>query len=177
MRRASSRLLLAACLVLAGCLGTSPEDAERDALGPYGDDDDGDPEHRPGQPCLVCHGEFVIAGTVFLYATDEVGIGGAVVDVTDAEGRTFSAPTNRTGNFMVSVKGGISGPQLSRRGNLLIPWQPAYPLRVRVRRNGIDRDMESWVWREGACAGCHVGSADTAESVARVYLLEEGEVL
>lgn len=171
MRRA-----LPLALLLAACLGTSPEDAEREALGPYGDDDDGDPEHRPGQPCLVCHDEFVVAGTVFLYADDDVGVGGAVVEVEDAEGRIFSAPTNRTGNFMVSVKGGISAPQLSRRGNLLIPWDPVFPLRVNVRRNGVERDMESWIWREGACAGCHVGSADTAESVARVYLLEPGEV-
>lgn len=162
---------LLALSLLAACLGTSPEDAARDALGDYRGE--GEPEHRPGQPCLTCH-DFAIAGTVFLYADDEVGVSGALVTITDDAGHQFTAPTNRTGNFIVTVKSGIDSPRMTRRGLLQIPWEPVFPLRVVVQRGDVVREMESWIWREGSCAGCHHGGQDEADSVAKIFLLEEG---
>jgi mono/diheme cytochrome c family protein len=166
-------------LLLGACIGTSPEEAAREA---QGDEEDGDEEHRPGQPCLVCHGVdyspggpvFAVAGTVYLRASDAEGIGGALVEVTDARGRQFRAPTNRVGNFMVEVKPGLSSPQLTRRGRLRIGYEPEYPLSIRIERGDLVQEMESFAWRDGSCAGCHLGVDDTADSVPRVFLIEEG---
>lgn len=72
MRAAFVTALLAA----TSCLGTPPEEAERNAL--PRDDGEGGGTHRPGQPCLLCHG-FEVAGTVFEFADDTRGISGVRV--------------------------------------------------------------------------------------------------
>ncbi len=187
MRRIALLLLLGAC-TLGGCtLGTSPEDEARLDLGGEpgggGDDDDGDETHRPGQPCLVCHrdgynpGEklLVIAGTVYLRPSDTTGLEGATIAISDAAGRAFEMVSNRTGNFMVQVKTSLSAPEQKSKGRVKIPWQPTFPLRVEVRYAGTVKEMKSMVWRDGSCAGCHVGSVGGEESVPRVFILEDGQ--
>lgn len=169
--------VLIAFFVIGGCIGTSPEEAEKQAQGSY--DDDGDEEHRPGQPCLVCHREgyspgddvFAIAGTIFLRATDddEDGLRDAEVVVTDALDREFRALTNKAGNFMVKVKEGRDTRQKDE-GKLEIGYQPEYPLRVKVVFGTDEVEMQSLIWRDGSCAGCHRGETATASSVEKVFV-------
>ncbi len=175
-------------LLLAACLGTSPEDEARRALGPEPpgfcdeggtdhddgeeDEDEGCAEHRPGQPCLVCHDDFAIAGTVFLRAGDGVGVEGADVLIADDRGHLFAARTNRTGNFMVEVDGDLRAPRQRERGRLSIPWKPVFPLQVAVRHGELLQVMESRVHREGSCGACHTEEAGAA-SAGPVYVLEE----
>jgi hypothetical protein len=166
---------------LGGCLGTSPDDRARAELGPA---EDGDEEHRPGQPCLACHGEdyhpgeavFAIAGTVYLTADtpDGDGLEGATVAVLDAAGREFTARTNRAGNFMVEVREGLGAPEQRDRGRLLIPWAPTFPVSVAVGRDGVeeDRAMETLIWREGSCAGCHLTDRAGTDHVEKVWFEE-----
>lgn len=98
MARALSGALCA--LVAAGCL-VPP--AQYDDPAVQGEYDDGHVEHRPGQPCLLCHGpghvprppgevRFEVAGTVFAGLSDdeEQGLAGVEVVLTD-----HSAPRSR----------------------------------------------------------------------------------
>jgi hypothetical protein len=176
MRRALALLVL---LAAPACLGTSPEEEARAA---QGEDDDGDEEHRPGQPCLTCHGEsyapgddvFVVAGTIYLLPGDEDGLRGARIDMVDAVGHEFTAVSNRVGNFMVEVRSGLGSPRQREHGRLEIPWDPVFPLEVTVSHGNDVQEMESYIWRDGSCAGCHTGPDDGTKSVARVYAAEDG---
>jgi hypothetical protein len=175
-----SRALLLAVLTLtvglAACLGESPEERLRTALG---DDRDGDEEHRPGQPCLVCHSAdyhpgdavFVLAGTIYQRVTDpdDQGVAGAEVNFIDSDGFQFAAITNSVGNFMVEVDPALSEPRQLERGRLRIPRAPTFPLTVAVIKDGIDRSMESSIWREGSCAGCHRSAVAGADHVEKVW--------
>lgn len=180
--RTSALLVVSAlsCAAGLGCIGTSPEEAAENAQGPeiplpFGEDDEG-PEHRPGQPCLVCHSdehnpgeeEFVLAGTVYLRETDPYGVEGAEVIVVDDSGRSFTALTNATGNFYVRSGGDGEG---GDRGEVNIPFDLDFPLSVRIRYGGVEQVMRSRIGREGSCAGCH-GPAKGAESPGRVVVEE-----
>ena len=188
IRRAAA---LCVALALGGCIGTTPEDAARARL-PRGDgrdegeDDDDGPEHRPGQPCLVCHtggltGDspaFAIAGTIVASAGGR-GVNGALVAMVDNAGHFFCAATNRAGNFMVEVDDGLSAPRQRDDGRLKIPWAPVFPVTViKVSRSTCDvgaplalgeRTMASLVNRDGSCASCH-GPEATARSVGPIVL-------
>ncbi len=173
--------MAAVCIAMymVGCIGTRPE--ERDPL-LIGDYYDGDEEHRPGQPCLLCHGadglinvpEFAVAGTVYdrIEADEDSGIEGAEVHITDAAGRSFSARTNSVGNFMVAVDGDVSAPVQRERGWLDVPFSPRYPLFVRITYQDVEQVMETPIWRSGSCATCHRDTVDV-DSVGRVYLFAE----
>jgi len=173
------RIAVAMAIAAAGCLATSPEKQEQNA---QGRGDEGDPEHRPGQPCLVCHREsfhpgddvFVIAGTIFLRATDsdKKGLRDADVVITDAQEREIIARTNHAGNFMITVDEGRDMPRQKKNGKLKIGFHPEFPLHVRIRQGADEIEMQSLVWRDGSCAGCHRGPTATASSVEKVYLLE-----
>jgi len=166
-------------LLTSACIGTSPEEQERAA---QGEAEDGNEEHRPGQPCLVCHGAdyhpggavFTLAGTVYRSAddSDARGLMGAAVDIIDAEGREFTALTNTVGNFMIQVDTGLAEPQQSARGRLRIPWRPTFPLTVAVLYGGEDKSMESLMWREGSCAGCHRTSEQGLDHVEKIWVVE-----
>jgi len=169
------------------CLGTSPEEEARRALGPEprlggggGEhDEDKGPEHRPGQPCLVCHGgeggggddesTFVVAGTVFLFATDTIGVPDAEVLITDDVGHELTAVTNRTGNFMVERGGHGTAPVLRRDGRVSIPWDLVFPLSIAVRYGAEEKTMRNRAYREGSCAGCHAPRIG-ADSAGRVFI-------
>ncbi|MCC6993982.1 MAG: hypothetical protein IT370_05075 [Deltaproteobacteria bacterium] len=165
--------------LVGGCIGDSPEDQQAAALG---NQRDGDPEHRPGQPCLACHsteyspggGAFVLAGTIYMRAgdPDSAGVEGAEVIMKDKAGHQFTALTNRTGNFMVTVDSALDAPSQRARGRLRIPWQPVFPVEVSVGIDGVEKDMETLIWREGSCAGCHVGSQTGTDHVERVWFTD-----
>ena len=176
MRKAAVLLL-----GLSGCLwGTSPEEQLQADQGSY---DDGDEEHRPGQPCLACHGAehspggdvFVVAGTIYEFASDddEDGLEGVTVGMTDSEGRSFSAITNGAGNFMVSVEAGLSEPRQRPRGRAQIGFQPTFPLRVAISFGNTEQEMESRIWRNGSCSHCHRGETASGEQVEKVWVVEQ----
>lgn len=158
---------LVACLVLAaGCLGTTPEEELADQQGDDPTDDEG-PTHRPGQRCLVCHeSDFVIAGTVYRRAEDAAGLSGAEVEITDDDGRVFTALTNRAGNFMMSVGDGGERDE----GWVRLPEAPTFPLRVTVRDAGEERTMRNVIHREGACAACHDRQGKGSASNGKVFV-------
>ncbi len=184
-RRTLARVatLALVALLLAGCLGETPEEQAARALGPDTcgggrrggeDDDEGGPEHRCGQPCLLCHSDsynpgervFIMAGTVFSRPGDTVGIGGAEVALEDAAGHQVSVLTNSTGNFMLS-----RGSSLQQRGNgqVRVPFELVYPVTVVVRKGAIERKMRSHIQREPSCAVCHT-AALSATSAGHVVL-------
>ncbi|MCA9609911.1 MAG: hypothetical protein KC619_30150 [Myxococcales bacterium] len=143
MTRRAITTALTVALLASGCIGSTPEDRERDAL-----PDDGleeGPLHRAGQPCLLCHsssgGEgphFVVAGTV--YGTDGVtGRGGVRVTLTDVTGDVWELLTNEAGNFMIDER----------------EWSPVFPLSVDLSDGTHQIGMRSPISREGSCAHCH----------------------
>lgn len=164
------------------CLATTPQEEEPAVQGDY---EDGDEEHRPGQPCLLCHsseghfprapGEktFEIGGTVYGFIDDaeDQGIEGVEIYFTDATGYQFTARSNRVGNFLVEVDGSLSEPVQGRKGVLKIPRKPRYPLEVTVVRGDEHQRMKTKIWRNGSCAHCH-GPEPGADSVGRVYLFD-----
>lgn len=104
------------------------------------------PEHRPGQPCLVCHGgegpassSFSVAGTVYALFKETAPAVGATVQIEDINGAVFLSPTNAAGNFYVSTS----------------QWQPTYPIQMQVSLMAASNQMLTHVGREGSCAACH----------------------
>jgi hypothetical protein len=164
---------IALVVIAAGC-GNPVVDARIAALGP---EDPAVPEsdiHRPGQPCLLCHGpykgadpEMVVAGTVYAYAfttsdknEEPIPVEGATVELFDAYGKTaidpttnepFKIETNCAGNFYVTKA----------------QWNPGFPLNVAIYCPvGMDEPqrvpMASRISRDGSCAGCHDGNPNFA---------------
>jgi hypothetical protein len=172
VRAPSSCLALLA--LAAGCIGTTPQEEAAAALG----DDPGEegPTHRPGQPCLVCHGAdytpgeavFVLAGTVYREAEDAAGLEGAEVEVTDDSGDTFLVRSNRAGNFMMSV--GEVDEDRRDEGWAGLGRAPQFPLRVTVRFEGAEQSMRNVIHREGSCAACHDRAGPGASSAGAVFV-------
>lgn len=158
--------LLLVLLATLAC-GNTPEDDARDALGDTDHNYGGGsgPLHRPGQPCLLCHG-FQLAGTVYRFEDDRAGVGGANVHVTDGMGRSFTAVTNSSGNFFVTRGGALAA---HSDGELELPYELEYPLTVSIEHEAIERSMRSQIWREGACAHCH-GPTASESSAGRIVL-------
>jgi hypothetical protein len=131
------------------------------ALGPETFGLEQGPTHRPGQPCLTCHGgqgpgspELSVGGTVYETQAAMQWLEGAIVTLTDAKGMIKELTTNRTGNCLV-------------RAN---EWRPVYPMRVSVSFGGVSIDMVTHVGRAGSCADCHTDPAGPA-SAGHVYLV------
>jgi len=160
--------LLLVLLAALAC-GNTPEDDARDALGDtdhrYGGGTG--PLHRPGQPCLLCHG-FQLAGTVYRFEDDRAGVEGAIVHVTDDMGRSSTATTNSSGNFFVTRGGEL---EADDDGELELPYELEYPLTVEIEHEAITRPMRSLIWREGSCAHCH--GPETSETSAGRIVLED----
>jgi len=157
--------LLIAVLVVAAC-ADPVRNAERDALGPEDPNVPKGEFHRPGQPCLVCHDDFALAGTI--YDTDSVTpFEGATVTITDAAGNQVQATSNSAGNFII------------RKSD----FTPVYPIGEYVDSNGnqvvgvqvVGNDpnnpaqMTTQIGREGSCAFCHFG-APAANTPGPVHL-------
>jgi hypothetical protein len=125
------------------------------------------PQHRPGQPCLLCHDgslgnppEFSVAGTVFQTPSANHPASRALVELQNADGSAFETTTNSAGNFYLQ-------PSM---------FKPKFPLQVKVRYQGEEVTMHSTIGREGACAGCHSDPAGP-DSPGHVYVqLDDGGV-
>lgn len=169
MSRSSTRaVVLSTLLVVVGaCLPNPVHDREVERLGP---ETANGPSgfHRAGQPCATCHQadgpadtDFSIAGTVFASGSSLVGVDGATVQLVDAAGTSPPASkpvnTNCVGNFAI----------------LRSDWDPAFPVLVRVTKNGITRTMNTSIGRAASCSDCHVTRpADPLSRVGPVTLFE-----
>jgi hypothetical protein len=136
-------LLLATAL--PACVDTTHDDQVQ-ALGGEANGVSPGPDHRPGQPCLVCHGgegpassQFSVAGTVYALFKESAPAVGAQVQVEDISGNAIVAPTNSAGNFYIGVA----------------DWQPIYPIQMQVSLGPASQQMLTHVGREGSCAACH----------------------
>lgn len=155
MKRATSSLFVtvfAVCAVAAGAACDPVHSNQVDTLGPEDPGVRAGPEHRPGQPCVVCHGgrgpaggqQFSVGGTVYTSEEDFSPAAGVIVQLTDARGKVKQLQTNSAGNFFAFTTS----------------WDPVYPVRV-VLNPGTDTEnkMRTHVGRDGSCAGCHISNA------------------
>jgi hypothetical protein len=140
--------LLCVCPLLLVSCSDPVHDVQVVALGAEDPNVPAGPNHRPGQPCIWCHGEegpaktaFTVAGTVYSIQARPDPAAGAQVLVEDTQGRTQTITTNTAGNFYVT-------------GAL---FQPNYPIRMSVKPagGGPGPQMLSVSNREGSCAACH----------------------
>jgi hypothetical protein len=145
----------------AGC-GDPIRDNAVDALGPEARGVPVGPLHRPGQPCVLCHGEtaeaptFSFAGTVYVDATSLTPIDDVTVTLIDLFGREFSTTTNCAGNFFVRPR----------------EYPLDGPIWVGLRRDEVLREMDTPIFRDGSCTGCHDDPAGPA-SAGHVYLIDD----
>ena len=154
MRNALPHHLLVLALV-ASCIDPVHTDAV-DALGPEAAGVRTGPNHRPGQPCMTCHGgngpgpDFAVAGTVYEVRNGTAGLPGVTVTLTDATNTSRSLVTNDVGNFYLRAE----------------RWAPVYPLHAELHYGDALKKMESRIGRIGGCAECHRGTGDTARMPA-----------
>jgi hypothetical protein len=146
----------------SACVDTVHDD-EVAALGP--EIGSPGPEHRPGQPCLVCHGgsgpaDLVLStgGTVVDTQGQTAPAVGAIVTIEDVDGNFHTSTTNDAGNFYVTAA----------------EFTPHYPtqMTVSVASPGPDYVPQSMLThssREGSCAACHQPS-EGPSSPGPVYL-------
>ncbi len=131
------------------------------------------PEHRPGQPCVLCHSDggpasdfkFAIAGTIFeSNSPDSMGAEGVQVLFIDASSATRTYDTNAAGNFFIPES---DWPDLT------------FPFRVGLLKDGKPVPMMSVVNREGSCNYCHrpvpgspyaLPNEDPRSSIGQVYV-------
>jgi hypothetical protein len=165
VKRSCASLLLAvaagAASTLFGCVDeVHNEDVA--ALGPEQPGVPPGPLHRPGQPCLTCHGgsgpakvQFSVGGTVYETEGQTTPSVGSQVLIEDIDGNLWTtAPTNAAGNFFV----------------LLSDFAPHYPTQPTViPENGtVSITMATHVSRDGSCADCHSNPAGPS-SAGPVY--------
>jgi hypothetical protein len=160
--RALARL---AALALGSAATMGCDDALHDqivtSLGPEKPGVPPGPLHRPGQPCLACHGgegpakvQFSVGGTVYAVRGQPGPAVGALVQVQDIDGRYWtSEPTNAVGNFFV----------------LEASFAPDFPIRMEVRDGNTTQQMQTYSAREGSCAVCH-SSPPGPSSAGPVYV-------
>lgn len=137
---------VALTVTLAACVDESHQ-LQVDALGGEAPGVSPGPLHRPGQPCLVCHGSegpsshsFVIAGTVYAVQGQTAPAPGVQVVLEDATGTSVSLDTNAAGNFYIP-----SG-----------EWSPLFPVWVPQMTMGQSmQSMQTHIARAGSCADCH----------------------
>jgi Fe-S cluster biogenesis protein NfuA len=158
------RSVMAAALLalVVGC-ADPVHDRAVDALGPEARGVPKGPEHRPGQPCLLCHGgegpaDFVMSfgGTVYTHLNGAEPAVGAIVRVVDAEQRTYDTPTNGVGNFWIPAR----------------EFEPVFPVTAAVTLAGYSRVMRTTMRLDGSCNGCH-SSPETASSPGHVWVLPD----
>ena len=162
------RSLALAVVALAATLSTSCFDpVHADEVAALGDEVAGvrtGPTHRPGQPCLVCHGgkgpgspEFEIAGTIYEYRdVPSGGVDGITVRLTDVTGHLVTCVSNRAGNFYVpkDSEGTLYYPLTVELGG---PDGGGDP---RIKPSGV-KSMITTIGRNAGCAFCHVNNLNS----------------
>lgn len=146
----------------AGCSDNPVPDAEIDSLGP--EQGDPGPDHRPGQPCVICHSDtgpasddpFAVGGTVFHDPATPTGVSGVQILFVDSNGSSpkNDVVTSKSGNFYVRSS----------------DWSPSFPLFVNIYnpQDGTKRVMQSHIGREPSCASCHRDAFNKAEALYSV---------
>jgi hypothetical protein len=93
-------VVLAAALGSFACVDAVHEDAVK-ALGGEAPGVSAGPLHRPGQPCVTCHGgsgpaktQFSMAGTVYAVDQSNQPASGALVSLEDVDGVSYNVSTN-----------------------------------------------------------------------------------
>jgi hypothetical protein len=143
--------VIASAALAAACSDPVVDDAIA-ALGPEDPGGPG-PEHRPGQPCVLCHSKggpasskaFAVAGTVYQTPTGTDGADQVTVEFVDANGTGPRAnpTTGPSGNFWVPIE----------------DWENlAFPIRVGLYDDADKpptQQMVSLIGREGSCNFCH----------------------
>ncbi len=161
-RSLSLAFALLAASAVAGCQNPVHEN-EVAALGDEAPGVGPGPTHRPGQPCLVCHGgegpgktQFALAGTVYQIPIATVGMNGVTVKMTDVGKAVTTTTTNSAGNFYVASS----------------DYSPTYPVDVELDDGTLTNPMLTHIGRDGSCASCHFDPAG-ATSHGHVYLVGE----
>jgi hypothetical protein len=123
------------------------------------------PDHRPGQPCVACHGGdgpadavFSFGGTVYQDQIGAVPAPDVIVRITDDKGKVHDTGTNCVGNFFVRET----------------DFKPNFPVGVKLVfgvKDGqpLSVHMGSPIYREGSCEACHFDPAGT-DTYGHVYL-------
>jgi hypothetical protein len=157
-----SSVIFAVALAVTGC-ADPVHDAAVDALGPEIAGVPKGPDHRPGQPCLTCHGgngpaAFVMSfgATVFLHLSNKAPAAGATVRVVDAEQRTYETRTNSVGNFWIPESA----------------FQPSFPVNSAVTLGRYSRVMRTTMRLDGSCNTCHSGN-ESSGSPGHVWVLPD----
>jgi hypothetical protein len=158
MRRAVLLLALLSC----NACNDPVHDNEVAALGPEPNPDFGPgPLHRPGQPCLTCHGgsgparaQFVSGGTLYQSHTGTLPLDGATVEITDPKMNKWDVKTNSAGNFYVTISDTTIG----------------YPAHVSVSFDGVTATMLTHIGRDGSCNDCHFDPPG-ATTEGHIYLV------
>jgi mono/diheme cytochrome c family protein len=162
------RALIGAALLLAAC-GDPVHDRAVEALGSEKAGVRQGPLHRPGQPCLTCHGgegpasyEMAFGGTVYALLDGDSPGAGAIVRLLDANNRTYDVTANCAGNFWVP------------RG----AFQGTFPVTAAVTMKpssmpSISRVMTTQMKRGGSCADCHANPAGPA-TPGHLWVLPDG---
>jgi hypothetical protein len=161
--------IASACALMGAC-----DPVHQDQISKLGGEKRGVPTgplHRPGQPCLVCHGgkgpgspDFTVAGTIYRQRDSLTPAVNAQVSMTDAFGRSYVAYTNEAGNFYLRSS----------------DYDPAYPLFVKLcTGEGCDpladpptaMPMKTHIGREGSCGACHQ-DPEGLSSAGHIYLVD-----
>jgi hypothetical protein len=163
--RPARRLLIEALAVVLslaplGCVDET-HDLQVQALGGEDPNVPTGPLHRPGQPCLVCHGgsgpahlHLSIGGTVFAMPKQTTPAVGATVEIEDFAGTFATVMSNEAGNFFIAAS----------------DWQPTYPLIVPLVSLGANsQQMQTHIGRDGSCATCHFDPAGPT-SEGHIYI-------
>lgn len=161
LRLATVAFLASACVMaVPGCVDAT-HDEQVSALGPEAPGVRPGPLHRPGQPCLTCHGgsgpaksQFSIGGTVYGVRGQPAPAVGATVQIEDITGSVGTAQSNQVGNFYI----------------LIAEWMPTYPTLPQVTLGNVNQQMITHVGRDGSCAGCHQSPAGPT-SAGGVYVM------
>jgi hypothetical protein len=152
---------MAACLASVSCQNPV-HDQEVAALGREQANVPPGPLHRPGRPCLTCHGgegpasaQFSVGGTVCDLKGQSPPAVGAQVQVEDSTGKHWLAATNAAGNFYVAAS----------------EFTPRYPTQVTIASadGSVVQQMLTYVGRASSCADCHV-NPESNTSPGPVYL-------
>jgi hypothetical protein len=121
------------------------------------------PLHRPGQPCLACHGgdgpadtEFALAGTVYQRIDGKVPLHDATMRFIDSAGAEYGVVSNCVGNFWASADN----------------FRPVWPVWTKLEYEGNSVEMTSAMFREGSCGECHADPASPSR-VGHLYFADE----